>query len=636
VTTEGARRRLGRPTYLWSPTLLLVALVSLLLSSVVTGQSAALAAAAHAKSSKAAKSMFPANGYFQVAEKHGRWYFVTPQGAPFYAAGIDTVTPVGDTDQTTDQCPYCEAVSEQFPNDSAWASTTVSWLRSWGFNSLGSFSDDSLLGSQMPYEVLLNMASGDDWFASSFVTHADEVAAEDVAPLADDPNLIGYYTDSELAWGPPDTPNNETVLQEYLDLPAGSPGLAVAEQYQGNPAGFLYALATRYFSVTTAAIRMYDTHHLILGVKAEGQEIQPQLLEAASPYVDVFSVEDYVLQPLFAQAVDIAWPYYLPVESNLADFYQYVHRPIMIGEYSFISAGPQDPNTVPGIYYVSPNQQARATDFENFIAPLYEDAPWVVGDDWFEWYDEPTGGRVGDGENNDFGMVNDDNQPYPTMVAAMELMHSVTSSRIKQSGPECDSWSDTSSGVTCDAYMNAPTYPLTIVTNSLPNAMVGDSYDNSVYAGGGRPPYHLHLVEGSLPKGLKLHAGTGAITGTPKQPGTSSFTVEAVDSSGSTPTTQTLSITVEPTTLQIKASKLPAAVVGRSYSRQLVAEGGTPPFTWSVVSGSPPPGISLGSGGLLSGTTTSLGTYDFTAQVTDQSSPTQSASDSYVIVVRKR
>ena len=169
-------------------------------------------------------------------------------------------------------------------------------LRSWGFNSIGAWSDDGLVGPHMPYEALLTMASGDDWFAPSFVTHADQVAAQQVAPLANDPNLIGYFTDSELDWGPPGSQNGQTLLQVYSNLPAGSPGLAVAQQYAGDPAGFLYTLATRYFSVTTAAIRQYDTHHLILGVKAEGQEIQPQLLEAASHFVDVFSIEDYAVE----------------------------------------------------------------------------------------------------------------------------------------------------------------------------------------------------------------------------------------------------------------------------------------------------------------------------------------------------
>ena len=126
-----------------------------------------------------------------------------PQGEPFYASGIDTVAPDGSgTDQTTGQCPYCQTVAADFPNLGAWAPSTVSQLRSWGFNSLGGYSDDADLGSQMPYEVQLSMASGDDWFAPSFVTNADQVAATQVAPLANDPNVIGYFTDSELDWGP--------------------------------------------------------------------------------------------------------------------------------------------------------------------------------------------------------------------------------------------------------------------------------------------------------------------------------------------------------------------------------------------------------------------------------------------------
>jgi large repetitive protein len=76
--------------------------------------------------------------------------------------------------------------------------------------------------------------------------------------------------------------------------------------------------------------------------------------------------------------------------------------------------------------------------------------------------------------------------------------------------------------------------------------------------------------------------------------------------------------------------------VGSAFSRTLVAKGGTPPYTWSVLSGSPPPGVSLSATRELSGSATSSGTYEFTAQVTDQSSQTQSATASYTIVVKKR
>ena len=513
-----------------------------------------------ARSEPAITSVFPATGYFRVADKNGRWYFVTPQGAPFYASGIDTVTAQGDTDRTTGQCPYCEAVAANYPDTAAWETATLARLRSWGFNTLGPFSDYGTLGSRMPFEVELSMASGNDWFASSFVSHADQVAATQVAPLAGSRNLIGYFTDSELDWGPPNTPHHGTLLDEYLSLPAGSPGLAVAERYRGNPDGFLSAVGTRYFSVTTAAVRKYDTHHLILGVKAEGQEVQPQVLEAASRCIDVFSVEDYVLKPGLAATVDRIWPYYLPLQSNLADVEKYFKKPLMIGEYAFIAAGPQDPNTVPGVYAVSPTQEARGTDFENFVAPLYEDAPWLIGDDWFEFVDEPGGGRTGDGENNDFGMVDVANHPYPTMVAAMRLMHSITSSQLLQSGPACDSWTVGGTGVRCSATVPHVSSPLQIVTNSLTAGKVGTAYGGffgqGTYAGGGRPPYRYRIVSGSLPRGLKLSSSSGAVSGTPTRPGASVFTVGATDSTGSSGVLRKVTITIDPAALAITAPGL--------------------------------------------------------------------------------
>ena len=192
----------------------------------------------------ASTTPYPATGYFQVTQTaSGRWTLVTPQGQPFYASGIDTVSPGGSgTDQVTGVCPYCVTVNNDFASTAAWGTSTVAQIRSWGFNTLGTFSDDADLGSQMPFEAQLSMASGDDWFAPSFVTHADQVAATQVAPLADNPNVIGYFTDTELDWGPltgTGVGSTETDLQQYLQLPAGSPGLAVAEQYVGNPSGFL-------------------------------------------------------------------------------------------------------------------------------------------------------------------------------------------------------------------------------------------------------------------------------------------------------------------------------------------------------------------------------------------------------------
>ncbi len=620
---------------------LLVPVVTVLLAFSV-GQSAALGATtrpsgtSEAEAAGTSSTPYAATGYFYVTQTaNGRWTLVTPQGQPFYASGIDTVAPDGSgTDQVTGVCPYCVTVANDFSSTAAWATSTVAQLHSWGFNSLGPFSDDTDLGSQMPYEVQLSMASGDDWFAASFVTHADEVAATQVAPLADDPNIIGYFTDSELDWGPltgTGVGSLETVLQQYLQLPAGSPGLAVAEQYVDNPSGFLSALATRYFSVTTAAIHMYDTNHLILGVKAEGQEIEPALIKAAAPYVNVFSIDDYALQPGFDQVVDNIWPAFLGREQNLADLEAVANIPLMIGEYSFMAPSATDPGTADPFYLTADSQQQRANQFENFIAPLYEDTPALVGDDWFQYVDEPANGRIPDGENSDFGMINVDGDPYPTMVSAMQLMHNVVADETGDSGPVCDSWAPSTSGVICTATMPSSTAsPLTIVTTSLPTGYVGSSYNDSsggVYAAGGTPGYSYAVTQGSLPFGLTLNPTSGIVSGSPISTGTSSFTVQATDSGGSPPVSQALSITVDPeVNFSITTTSLGNASQNQYYQWILGGTGGTWPYTWAITAGALPAGLTLYSDGVIVGAATVSGTFSFTVKAADSSSPAQTAT----------
>jgi len=520
-----------------------VVLVVVLLAMGVAVGLGPNAAGARTRLAKAPKTPFPATGYFSLGESKGRWWLVTPQGQPFYAAASDTVAPDGSgTDQVTGICPYCRTVANNYPSTSAWGTAAIGRLRSWGFNTLGAYSDTADLGSQMPYELQLTMASGNDWFSPSFVTGVDNVAATQVAPRANDPNLIGYFTDSELNWGVP--VGSVDPLNEYLALPPGSPGLAIAQKYVGNPQGFIYALATRYFQVTSAALKQYDPHHLNLGIKAEGSEIPPALLEAAQPYVDVFSIEDYVLQPGLAQVVLHAWPQYLPLESNLAAFEQYVKRPLMIGEYAFITPSPTTPSTLPGVYLTSPTQQARAQDFESFISPLYLSSPWLVGDSWFQYVDEPQNGRPGDGENDNFGMVNVNDQPYPTMTAAMQSMHSLTAqNRLNPTGTSCDSWATGPGGVTCTATVpaNPPSssYPLTIVTRTLDQSTEGSPLiTGQVVAAGGdvgtsfkHPSYRFSLSQGALPKGIHLKA-SGEFAGSPRSAGTFPITVTVTDAAG--------------------------------------------------------------------------------------------------------
>ena len=259
----------------------------------------------------------------------------------------------------------------------------------------------------------------------------------------------------------------------------------------------------------------------------------------------MFSLEDYVLEQGAAQLVQGLWPQYVTVEPNLATIESYVHRPLMIGEYSSISPSPTDPSTTAS-YAHWPNQQERAQANSTFLASLYQSAPWLVGDDWFEYVDEPQNGRTGDGENNNFGMVNVNDQPYPTMVASMEEMHAeIAPDRLVQTGVACDSWAAGTGGVTCTATMPPVPgpFPLSIPNNTpLVTAEQGSSYTGLlVYltAAGGdpgaslvKPAYTFAVSQGSLPSGLKLDARTGQIKGTPKGTGTSAFSVTATDAVG--------------------------------------------------------------------------------------------------------
>jgi hypothetical protein len=82
---------------------------------------------------------------------------------------------------------------------------------------------------------------------------------------------------------------------------------------------------------------------------------------------------------------------------------------------------------------------------------------------------------------------------------------------------------------------------------------------------------------------------------------------------------------------------LPAAVVGTPYSTTLTAVGGKGALTWTLASGALPSGLSLSSGGTISGTPTGSGTFAFTVRVMDSSSPTpQSATQSFTLSVSAR
>ncbi len=79
------------------------------------------------------------------------------------------------------------------------------------------------------------------------------------------------------------------------------------------------------------------------------------------------------------------------------------------------------------------------------------------------------------------------------------------------------------------------------------------------------------------------------------------------------------------------SGQLPGGAQGSSYSTLLTASGGTPPYTWSLQSGTLPPGLALSSNGALSGTPTAVNSYSFTLHVADSASGSASSNFSLIV-----
>lgn len=157
---------------------------------------------------------------------------------------------------------------------------------------------------------------------------------------------------------------------------------------------------------------------------------------------------------------------------------------------------------------------------------------------------------------------------------------------------------------------------VSITTTSLPDWTLGEAYNETVETTGGTAPLTFSLTTGTLPDGLLLNSSTGAITGTPTTAGTSSFTVQVLDTAGATDT-QAYTIVINGPVL-ITTTSLPDWTVGREFSQTIATSGGTSPLLFTVSDGILPSGLILDSStGVLSGTPDVPGLSSFTIKVQD-------------------
>lgn len=166
--------------------------------------------------------------------------------------------------------------------------------------------------------------------------------------------------------------------------------------------------------------------------------------------------------------------------------------------------------------------------------------------------------------------------------------------------------------------------PLAVQTRTLPHAIEGIPYSQTISGTGGTQPYRWESLV--APAGLAL-SSNGTVSGSPADSGSSRFAVVLSDSNGNE-TFGIVGIDVHGR-LRIEDRSFSALQAPASVSEPLSATGGVEPYSWTGEA--LPPGLSLSSGGLLSGTLAESGSW--TAVVTAASSDGQTATKTFLIPV---
>src|SRR5262249_16988698 len=141
---------------------------------------------------------------------------------------------------------------------------------------------------------------------------------------------------------------------------------------------------------------------------------------------------------------------------------------------------------------------------------------------------------------------------------------------------------------------------------------------------GGKTPLKWTITAGRLPHGMTLSAA-GALSGTPTEAGIFPFTVSVADAAKPSDTaTATLTLSIAP--LVITNNTPYTTQVNKHFSLTLTTNGGVGTRKWSITSGQLPPGLTLSTAGVVSGTPKDFGYFPVTFSVHDSATPANTAS----------
>ncbi|MBI4662218.1 MAG: hypothetical protein HY735_25650 [Verrucomicrobia bacterium] len=385
---------------------------------------------------------------FSIRRQDAVDWLVKPDGTGFFSLGACCVA-MGATRKEFDPDNPGYAAWQQYPDSSQWAEATLRRLKSWGFTTIGGWSDFDILKQRPDPEVVftpvlhIGSTAGAPWWDmwdAKVVGRMEDVAREQILALRDDPRLLGYYSDNEMGWWnatlfkmtleqapisgqrrrliallrqtyrnrwpellkdfEPEGADNWEALERtgMLYLRPGGKGIRVMHQFLG-------LLAERYYSLVREIIRKYDQRALILGDRYQSF-YYPDVARASAPYVDAISSN-----------LNANWSDGSFVRFYLDTLHALTGKPVIIGEFYMAAAENRSGNkNNHGIFPVADTQKERAAGFRRTLEALLR-TPYVVGADWFQYFDEPMHGR-GDGENFNFGLVDIYDRPYEELTAA--------------------------------------------------------------------------------------------------------------------------------------------------------------------------------------------------------------------------
>jgi large repetitive protein len=161
---------------------------------------------------------------------------------------------------------------------------------------------------------------------------------------------------------------------------------------------------------------------------------------------------------------------------------------------------------------------------------------------------------------------------------------------------------------------------------------VQGNFSAQLSATGGTAPYVWAVANGTLPTGVTLNTTTGALSGTATAIGNFNFVAQVTDSRAQA-AQKVFTVTVNPLPLEIAISAQTSLVQGSSFNGQATATGGAQPYTWSIVAGVLPAGISLNATtGAIAGIPTAAGDFAFTVEAKDAQGRTASRSFSIKVL----